>query len=536
MSLPAAENALPGVSALTRRVCSPCRISRLSPCALRASPSDLSNGHAIASIRRDRQPVCRFIARGSAARRAAGDEQLKLRPAPGRAFARRELAAQLAASAADPDWPTPNRLTSSRPYDAVQTSATHHEQAEMPVPPEPIGGGSQPRGDGMTLDEVTNIALANSPVIMEARNLAIAARGRALQASLYPNPTMGHASPQLAGNQSQYNAYVIQDLVTKNKIGLDTAAAERAAIAAEFALVRARFEVLTMVRQRFYTALAMQERIVVLERMVNIAQTALDVGQRLLKAEVGTRGDVLLLQIELSKSEADLKNFHALAETSRRQLSAATGLLNLQIDRVDGDLKQALPEFDLLSVQEGVLTRNADVARANVEVARNQFVLRRAEVEPFPNVNMMGGYQNQQRRRPWRRPCRASTNCRSSCRCGTAIKEISARRKPTISASVAQYNRVRMELANLTRGNAGSVLRGLAAGRAVRKGDPAQRRAGAEHYRTALSARAGRLSAVSGGTTGIARRQPGVHHCPARPLDLSRRRGQPATERTVPVS
>lgn len=121
----------------------------------------------------------------------------------------------------------------------------------------------------------------------------------------------------------------------------------------------------------------MQERIVVLERMVNIAQTALDVGQRLLKAEVGTRGDVLLLQIELSKSEADLKNFHVLAETSRRQLSAATGLLNLQIDRVDGDLKQALPEFDLLSVQEGVLTRNADVARANVEVARNQFVLRR---------------------------------------------------------------------------------------------------------------------------------------------------------------
>lgn len=120
----------------------------------------------------------------------------------------------------------------------------------MPVPPEPIGGGSQPQGDGMTLGyEATNIALANSPVIMEARNLAIAARGRALQASLYPNPTMGHASPQLAGNQSQYNAYVIQDLVTKNKIGLDTAAAERAAIAAEFALVRARFEVLTMVRQ-----------------------------------------------------------------------------------------------------------------------------------------------------------------------------------------------------------------------------------------------------------------------------------------------
>jgi len=345
--------------------------------------------------------------------------------------------------------PAPTQPTPSRSYDAVQTSATHHEQAEMPVPPEPIGGGSQPRGEGMTLEEVTSIALANSPVIMEARNLAIAARGRALQASLYPNPTMGHASPQLAGNQSQYNAYVIQDLVTKNKIGLDTAAAERAAIAAEFALVRARFDVLTMVRQRFYTALAMQERIVVLERMVNIAQTALDVGQRLLKAEVGTRGDVLLLQIELSKSEADLKNFHALAETSRRQLSAATGLLNLQIDRVDGDLKQALPEFDLLSVQQGVLTRNADVARANVEVARNQFVLRRAQVEPFPNVNMMGGYQNQQ-------PAALAPTVQGIYQLQIVVPLWNRNQgniraaQANISASVAQYNRVRLELANLS--------------------------------------------------------------------------------------
>jgi cobalt-zinc-cadmium efflux system outer membrane protein len=50
----------------------------------------------------------------------------------------------------------------------------------------------------------------------------------------------------------------------------------------------------------------------------------------------------------------------------------------------------------VLAVQQGVIESNALVGRAQVGIARSQFVLRRAEVEPFPNFNVMGGYQNQQ--------------------------------------------------------------------------------------------------------------------------------------------
>jgi cobalt-zinc-cadmium efflux system outer membrane protein len=248
----------------------------------------------------------------------------------------------------------------------------------------------------MSLDEVTQLALGNSPLIRQAQANLAAAQGKAYQASRYPNPTFGSASPQLAGDQSQYNAYVIQDFVTKGKIRLDTAAAERAAREAGFALVRARFDVLTTVRQRFYTALAMQRRVEILESMVGIARTSHEVSEKLWKAEVGARGDVLLLQIELSKAEAQLKNARILAETSRRQLAAATGVFELQIDRVAGDLAAPLPDYDLIAVQQGVIERNALVSEAQVGIARAQFELRRAEVEPFPNVNVLGGFQNQQ--------------------------------------------------------------------------------------------------------------------------------------------
>jgi outer membrane protein, heavy metal efflux system len=292
---------------------------------------------------------------------------------------------------------SPAESTGFQPSGVVQASATRpisHRRAWTQM--EPIPPGIQEPRPGMSLEQITFVALANSPVIRDARAKVAAAQGRAYQASRYPNPTFGTASPQLAGNQSQYNAYVIQDLVTKGKIKLDTAAAVRAAREAELAFVRARFDVLTTVRQRFYTALAMQRRVEILESMVKIARTSHDVSERLMKAEIGARGDVLLLQIELSKAEAELKNANILADTTRRQLAAATGLFDLDVARVVGDLAAPLPEYEVIAVQRGIIERNALVGRAQVAVSRTQFVLERAEVEPFPNFNVLGGIQNQQ--------------------------------------------------------------------------------------------------------------------------------------------
>ena len=111
-----------------------------------------------------------------------------------------------------------------------------------------------------------------------------------------------------------------------------------------------------MVRQRFYTVLAMQQRVRILDSMVEIARTSHEVSQKLFQAGIGARGDVLLLQIELSRAEAELRNAHILTETSKRELAAATGLYDLQFERVAADLTQALPDYEILAVQQGVIS------------------------------------------------------------------------------------------------------------------------------------------------------------------------------------
>jgi cobalt-zinc-cadmium efflux system outer membrane protein len=342
----------------------------------------------------------------------------------------------------------PQTMPASAPrrFEAVQVSAA---QAGSQGPAEPIPPGLVENSPGTTLDELSTMALASNPHIREAEAQAVAARALAYQAGFYPNPTLGTASPQLAGNQTQYNAYVIQDLVTKGKIGLNRGAAERLAREAEWALVRARFEVVTVVRQRFYTALAAQQRVKILQGMVGIARKSLNIGERLLKNDLGTRADILLLQIELSKAEAELRNALTLSETGRRQLAAATGQFEMKIARVEGNLKERLPDYEMIAVQRGVIARNALARSAEVEIARSQYVLRRAEVEPFPNLNMMGGYQNE---------LSGSTAPQNQ-----AIYQVQMviplwnrnqgnirAAQAGVSTAVAQWNRVQTELANAT--------------------------------------------------------------------------------------
>lgn len=343
--------------------------------------------------------------------------------------------------------PVPDQLAPRR-FEGVQVSAARQPQRVVsPIPPEEIGPGREDDVLNMSLDDITQVLYSNNPAIREANLQADAARGRAWQASMYPNPVMGTQSPQLAGNQSQYNAYMAQDLVTKGKIRLDTAAAERAARQAELHAIRVRFDALTMVRQRFYTALVAQRRVEVLQAMVGIAQAAYDVSQRLLKAEVGTRGDVLLLQIELTRAEVELRNAVTLAETTKRQLAAATGVIDLPIARLRGALKEPLPDYELIAVQQGVLARNATARSAEVEIGRTQYVLRRAQVEPFPNVNFMGGYQYQ--------APEAGAPVNQGMYQVQMIIPLWNRNQGNIraaganvSAAVAQYGRVNNELAN----------------------------------------------------------------------------------------
>ena len=116
----------------------------------------------------------------------------------------------------------------------VGTPAFGQERVVTPLP--------APVGYGYTLARVTGLAMANSPVLRQAWARVEQARGLAIQAGLYPNPTKNSGNPnQLGGDNSLYSVGVTQEYGRAGKIRLNQAAAEQTARQANLDFIHQRF-------------------------------------------------------------------------------------------------------------------------------------------------------------------------------------------------------------------------------------------------------------------------------------------------------
>ena len=289
-----------------------------------------------------------------------------------------------------PTWQTqsPSALRVAEPGVAL---AQPPVQSDMPMAEGEGSNGPSPQ----TLDEFVELAERSHPRLRAARAAIEAARGKAVQARLYPNPVIAGFTPQAAGHDSQWSGTVAQDIVTGGKLRLSQQAALRDVQRAEYELVRARFDVLRDVRQTYYSLLVSQRRLEIYQLLLDIAKRSYDIGRQLAEAGEGTKADVLFWSIERDRAEVRLLNASVYIETGRRQLAAAIGLPRVDIGKLEADLFQKLPNFDLKDLQEAVVRSNARPRVLESQIAGNQWALERAVVQPIPNVNVLGGYQRQ---------------------------------------------------------------------------------------------------------------------------------------------
>lgn len=307
------------------------------------------------------------------------------------------LAVVPAAASAQPLPARPPATQTPLPVPSDPPPARSSRQMATPFAPLPGADAdamaSAPRD--FELLSLERLAQEISPNLREAVAAIESARGQAVQAGLYPNPIANWGSPQWTGSISQYYQFLSQEVVTARKLRLNRDVANRAVEQAEYQFVRTRFDLLTAVRAAFYQALADQRRVEIVRGLVEISRKSQESAVKLQAGGEGTRADVLLLDIELERARVALQNAQAYLDAAKRSLAAAVGDPRLAIAAVRGDLLDRLPDFEYELVRAGILDQNALVAIAQIEVARSQAVLRRARVEPIPNLFFQGGYQYQ---------------------------------------------------------------------------------------------------------------------------------------------
>ena len=297
------------------------------------------------------------------------------------------------------------------PDPSVAPPVASRQRADGPVrqtsyqnpaaPGEPVRPDPAPPAGPVTVDDFVRLAVERNPRLTRA-NLAIdAARGRHLQAGLYPNPELAATWDEIGdrtGNGIITAPKVTQTIVTGTKLTLAQAVAAREVDQATLELLTERYVVVGSVRAAFYEAYTLQQRADILDQLVRLADEAVANGKTLLDAKQLARLDYLQLEVERERFRAELQSVKRELPGAYRRLAAVAGN-NAAIPAGVAGTFVGLPEYDPDAVREAVLTFHPQVRSARVGVDRAQAVVRRAEAEPVPNVTAYAGFIRQNENR-----------------------------------------------------------------------------------------------------------------------------------------
>ncbi len=262
----------------------------------------------------------------------------------------------------------------------------------------PIALAEPGRAAPVGVDDFVRLAVEGNPRLMRA-NLAIdAARGRHLQAGLYPNPDVAVNWDEIGDRQDSRGILTVprvtQTIVTGKKLTLAQAVAAREVDQATLELLTERFAVVASVRAAFVEALALQRRAEILAELVKLAEDAVANGKNLLDAKQLARLDYIQLEVERERFRAELQSVRKELPGAYRRLAAVAGNHAIVPAAIVGSFDE-LPDYDPDTVREAVLASHPQVRSVKVAVERALAAVRRAEAEPIPNVAVSAGFVRQ---------------------------------------------------------------------------------------------------------------------------------------------
>ena len=303
----------------------------------------------------------------------------------------------------------PSNTTAGHQHPGVSVSPRHSPPAATPVitaaaaTESPRPTPAQPA----TLDALTQLALTSHPRLAQAGFSVEAARGRELQAGLYPNPTVSVTGDELGDVQGQGGIwaapYASQEIVTGGKLRLSRAAASREVDQAALGLAGQRYALLASVRQAYFDALALQRRVEMLTEVLDLIDKAVEQTNALVEAKQAARLSLVQLRAEAARVRADRDAAKRELPAAYQRLAAVVGAPTLPIPAVVGTLEGPLPTYEADAARQLVLSSHPEVLAAQAAAERARLLLRRAEVEPIPNVTVGAGYvrQNQNKSDDW---------------------------------------------------------------------------------------------------------------------------------------
>jgi cobalt-zinc-cadmium efflux system outer membrane protein len=261
-------------------------------------------------------------------------------------------------------------------------------------PPNLPAGQTTTPPPALSLADLEQMALQGNPTLAQAAAAVEASRGKAVQAGLYPNPTIGYAADQvgIAGTAGELQGgFVQQTIVTAGKLRLSRAKYNQEACEAELLALAQQYRVLNGVRMRFYELLALQRMIDLHRSLLGNAEESLQTYKEMLNSGQANRADVLQAEVALGDARIALRTLENRYPALWQDLTALVGSPDLPPAPLQGQLEQGGTALEWDTSLNRLLQESPELQAARAHTVHDQITLRREKVEPVPNIQLQGG-------------------------------------------------------------------------------------------------------------------------------------------------
>ncbi len=249
------------------------------------------------------------------------------------------------------------------------------------------------------LAELEQLALQRNPTLAQAAAQIDISRGKALQAGLYPNPTIGYQG-ELIGARNEagrstagefQGGFIRQEIITAGKLRLSRAKYQQEARAAEIQAMAQQLRVVNSIHIAFYEVLTAQRLIEHHRELGRIAEDAVKTTEQLVNVGQANEPDLLQARVEANRERVALVAAQQRYRRSWEHLVTLVGAPELPPTPLAGQLEPDGPPLEWEKELCRLLQESPEIQFAQAEVARDQITVKREQVEPIPNIVVQAG-------------------------------------------------------------------------------------------------------------------------------------------------
>lgn len=248
-------------------------------------------------------------------------------------------------------------------------------------------------GGPLTVADLEQLALTHNPTLAQAATYVEAARGKALQAGLPFNPTVGMEAEQIgaANTAGEVRWFTLQQqIVTGGKLRLSRQKYQAEAELAEIQAEAQRLKVVNGLAAAYFDVLAAQRSVENHRRQADIADEAVKTTEQLVNVGQGNQQDLLQAQVEASQARVAARNAEARLRQDWAHLATQVGVSDLPQQPLSGQLEPDGPPLAAAEALARLLQESPEMAFAAAKVRQDEITVRRERREPVPNVTVRG--------------------------------------------------------------------------------------------------------------------------------------------------